>query len=603
MGRIPGKIRRFYRSHIWFRISVILLFALAVGTITGRWYLKEAFVQYIESNTYNVEEQTLSASNAVLESSFKELITLGSTMAVDQELADVVNEYRVSGSSDAYVISCMYELLGEYTRRSQWVQVAAIFDEQGIIYQFDRNQNGSAKPELLWNETNIQYACEMLEKILAKVAAKETPQYAVSAFPQTLRNTNMFHLAFPLKGKLSKTDGTNAIVVLSVKTEIFEEFIEELNRNSNNLANGYLVDSEGRIFLHKDTEYIGTLQSEYLGEEDVNIQESISKTGLTANIVIDNNILQEQVSKIYNQGMFLYNIFFAVALIGILFTMRWALKPVDAIKKSIEKVKEGNFQELIEVKGEHEIWKLAEEYNRMIVAVRTMQEETKRQYQENVTAIRMKQEAEWEALESQINAHFICNTLNAINYEVMDAGNYKAATWIKKLSNILRYTFGQKKQEVYMCQEVAWIEQYLFLQKSRLEKTFDYEVDFSEELMEWPCRKLMLQPFVENSILHGFEGWQEGGYLRITGRQEGEFLKIVIEDNGNGMSEERKNVLQQVMQNPPEAKKLNVGIGISNVIMRMKMYYGEQFGVTMESEEGQGTRFTFLIPRVPEKRE
>ena len=213
-----------------------------------------------------------------------------------------------------------------------------------------------------------------------------------------------------------------------------------------------------------------------------------------------------------------------------------------------------------------------------------------------IESMKMKQLAEREALESQINAHFICNTLNVINYEAIDSGNYKISVLLKKLSNILRYTFDQKHQNVYMFQEISWIEQYLFLQKERMEGMFDYQIEFDSDYDNWPCRKLMLQPFVENSILHGFEGRISGGMIRITGRGYKEFLEIAVEDNGCGMDRERSTIIQEILENPLIAKSKEVGIGISNVVTRMQMYYGKEFKVSLDTEEGEGTRFVFLLP-------
>lgn len=186
--------------------------------------------------------------------------------------------------------------------------------------------------------------------------------------------------------------------------------------------------------------------------------------------------------------------------------------------------------------------------------------------------------------------------MNVINYEAIDSGNYKISVLLKKLSNILRYTFDQKHQNVYMFQEISWIEQYLFLQKERMEGMFDYQIEFDSDYDNWPSRKLMLQPFVENSILHGFEGRDSGGMIRIVGRGYKEFLKISIEDNGCGMTESRSTVIQEILENPPLAKSKAVGIGISNVITRMQMYYGKEFKVSLETKQGEGTRFVFLLP-------
>ena len=101
----------------------------------------------------------------------------------------------------------------------------------------------------------------------------------------------------------------------------------------------------------------------------------------------------------------------------------------------------------------------------MLQKIRKAAQKVEEQHDKMIESLKMKQRAEREALESQINAHFICNTLNAINYEAMESGNFKVSILLKKLSNILRYTFDQKHQNVYMFQEISWIEQYLFSAK------------------------------------------------------------------------------------------------------------------------------------------
>lgn len=176
------------------------------------------------------------------------------------------------------------------------------------------------------------------------------------------------------------------------------------------------------------------------------------------------------------------------------FFMRYLLKPVTKISESIKTVKKGNFHSKISIEGKHEIWQLADEYNRMIEALEEKNIAMRRQHEETLASIERQHQAEREALESQINAHFICNTLGTINYEAIEAGNRQVSVLIKKLSNILRYTFDQKCQDVYLYQEIAWIDQYLYLQKTRFENVFEYSIDFEEEYGYWPCCKLMFQP-------------------------------------------------------------------------------------------------------------
>ena len=322
----------------------------------------------------------------------------------------------------------------------------------------------------------------------------------------------------------------------------------------------------------------------------------IGDYGWTLHAAIDEDVLEEEVNEMYDRMVLIFIAAIVLIMFLLFMVTNQILRPVKIISSSISRVKAGDTREQLRIEGTNEIWQLAQEYNEMVQAIRTASFEVEEEHCRVIESMKMKQLAEREALESQINAHFICNTLNVINYEAIDSGNYKISVLLKKLSNILRYTFDQKHQNVYMFQEISWIEQYLFLQKERMEGMFDYQIEFDSDYDNWPCRKLMLQPFVENSILHGFEGRISGGMIRITGRGYKEFLEIAVEDNGCGMDRERSTIIQEILENPLIAKSKEVGIGISNVVTRMQMYYGKEFKVSLDTEEGEGTRFVFLLP-------
>ncbi|MDE6320209.1 MAG: hypothetical protein K2M22_11010, partial [Lachnospiraceae bacterium] len=136
------------------------------------------------------------------------------------------------------------------------------------------------------------------------------------------------------------------------------------------------------------------------------------------------------------------------------------------------------------------------------------------------------------------------------------------------------------------------------LQKYRLMDRFEYEINFPSEYDEWPCCKLFLQPFVENSILHGFENIEQGGLICITGHAEEDRFVIQIRDNGCGIRPEISLKLKRALEKGKTLKLTGTGsgIGIQNVVTRMRMYFGERFEVKMETSEGNGTCFTFWLP-------
>ena len=349
---------------------------------------------------------------------------------------------------------------------------------------------------------------------------------------------------------------------------------------------------------HTDENYVDKNAKKIYNSDTnkINLETDVENYGWKLHGVIDKAALEANVNKMYSKAMILY-LCAILAVMGIaILIIKSILKPVSVISTSIDRVKTGDMQGYISIEGTNEIWQLAREYNEMLCSIQEANVKVEEQHGEIIESMKMKRRAEREALESQINAHFICNTLNAINYEAMDNGDFKVSLLLKKLSNILRYTFDQKHQNVYMFQEISWIEQYLFLQKERMGSAFDYEIQFDSDYDNWPCRKLMLQPFVENSILHGLEGVNKGGFIRITGEGYQEYLKIVIEDNGCGMTPEVEQIIKEVLENPLLAKQKGLGIGISNVVTRMKMYYTEDLKIQLETEERKGCKFTMILP-------
>ena len=125
---------------------------------------------------------------------------------------------------------------------------------------------------------------------------------------------------------------------------------------------------------------------------------------------------------------------------------------------------------------------------------------------------------------------------------------------------------------------------------------FDYEIIFPEEYNEWPCCKLFLQPFVENSILHGFEGWESGGKIVISGRESGGRLVMTVEDNGCGMEKDVSDAISRILSGNAGIERNQIGIGIQNVVARLRMYYGPEMEVELETAPGKGTKFIMWLP-------
>lgn len=208
-------------------------------------------------------------------------------------------------------------------------------------------------------------------------------------------------------------------------------------------------------------------------------------------------------------------------------------------------------------------------------------------------SVEKQKNAQIAALEAQINPHFLYNTLDTINWMAIDKDEYEISNMIATLAHILRYGISDSNGVVRIKDETDWLKQYIFLQQTRLKNSFECRINVEPELMNLPIHKLLLQPFVENAILHGFEGVDRAHFLQMEMTRENEFIKIEIADNGCGIPGERVAEMNRGIFRKTDDKN---HIGMENAITRLYMYYGKKTKVLIQSRPGEGTRVQIRIP-------
>lgn len=222
--------------------------------------------------------------------------------------------------------------------------------------------------------------------------------------------------------------------------------------------------------------------------------------------------------------------------------------------------------------------------------------------QEEASRIRLENDLktmELKALQSQVNPHFLFNTLNTIVRLAMIEGAEETEKVSYALAHLLRYTLRRIEQEVTLQDEVKHVEEYLMIQQYRYGDRLKSEIDISEKAARLKLPILTLQPLVENAIVHGLEPKIEGGNIRIAAAEEGSIVRITVEDNGLGMTEQR---LQEICHSlaAQTGRGHTTGIGFTNVIKRLSHYFGEKFSYEIHSELAKGTRILLKCP-LPEE--
>jgi two-component system sensor histidine kinase YesM len=260
------------------------------------------------------------------------------------------------------------------------------------------------------------------------------------------------------------------------------------------------------------------------------------------------------------------------------------------MKKEMKSVEKGDFSVRVDTKINNEIGELGESFNHMNKKVEQLLDEV-------VSAERNKNEMELEVLHAQINPHFLYNTLNTIRMMAKIKGEESISSAIVALVKLLRISINLGKNMITLDEEISYIENYLLIQKLRFNQRFTIDYTIRDEDRAQLIPKLILQPIVENSLIYSEEESEINIHVytkKVDLPNEGEKeILIIIEDNGPGISPE---VIERIQNGEKNINKFSK-VGLNNVNQRIKMYFGEEYGLLIEDIDGEGTRIIIRIPR------
>lgn len=208
-------------------------------------------------------------------------------------------------------------------------------------------------------------------------------------------------------------------------------------------------------------------------------------------------------------------------------------------------------------------------------------------------------ETQLRNLQLQINPHFLYNTLETISSIAAVEKIFEVSEICQKLGGIFRYSLGKDYQSlVSLKEELEHTKNYIFIQKFRFGNKFEVFYNLEEELLEYQVIRFILQPIVENAILHGIVPMAGQGSMEISIFQEDELLKIQIADDGIGMSREKQEELNRYINSEEDQEDKTKSIGIKNVNQRIKFYFGDSYGISMKSSPNRGSCFTLTLPMI-----
>ena len=264
-------------------------------------------------------------------------------------------------------------------------------------------------------------------------------------------------------------------------------------------------------------------------------------------------------------------------------------KPIKEMQKVARQYSLGAFDAKVSVHGKDEIAELGNVLNNMSSQLlELISSVTEKERQSNYL--------ELQTLIYQINPHFLYNTLDSINMLARKNDDIQVALMVTNLSRLFRLSLNRGRDVITVREEMMQVTYYLKIQKFRFEEQLDWNINFDDEILEYRMLKFIMQPLVENAIYHGIKSKNEYGKLTIRGYKDKNMLIFVIKDTGKGMDEDTLTKLYQRINEKKRDEKENRGYGIWNVNQRIKLYYGEQYGLQIDSIVDKGTSIYIKIP-------
>lgn len=390
--------------------------------------------------------------------------------------------------------------------------------------------------------------------------------------------------------------------VIGISTDIFRD---NLDTKLGDYGSIILLNRKGFILNHNHKENIGkTIEDKWFfsqikngvnniitTNENYKILEKMEKEELYFAINIPLSIINIPANSLKNIIFKIAGIGIIILIIFISVTIKWQLNPIKLLLNKMDKVSQGEMNSTIEINRTDEIGQLGKNFNNMIKEIKKLMREIKKDQE----LIRIN---EFKALQSQINPHFLYNSLDFI-YWMTKAKKYSViGKMVIALSNFYRLALNKGRDITTIKKEIDHIKTYLKIQELRHTNKFSYDINIDSSIHNYQCIKLILQPLVENAYLHGLKDIEEGGHIKITGRQYGDDILFVVNDNGCGF-----DVIEMEKTIEEESYDEESGYALKNVHNRIQIYYGKCYGLSFSSNKEGGACVTIKIPLIVQEKE
>jgi len=569
-------------------IVVVFIPVIIVGGFLTNELRKLALVdaeQEAEANMERVKQRTLEVLKVPVYISNNLLYDqrLGQIVNTDYEdLYDVVLSYRDYNIFQSYRSIYKNEIrnIKFYTENetllNNW-QIVPV-DENVENSEWYRNaKNGKGLIRWDYIEDNTSYG----DKYLSLVRKIDFVEYEKSGVLVIQLNTKMFNLILSQESQPTMiVDDDNNIISSNQK-----DFI------GNKLQN--IIDSQ-EILAGKTGTFQGMTQdvSTHILVDSIQLDSSVNHMRIIS-LIADKEI-GRNANMFGKMGLIVVTISVCIALLLIYYISKLLSNRLIRLSSQIGQVGNGNFNTHILIDGKDEIGQLSKQLDLMVKNIKQLLNEVYESNRQKTLLERKQSEIKFKMLASQMNPHFVFNALESIRMKAHIRGEQEIARAVKLLGKLIRNSIEVGSRNVNLISEIEVVRSYLEIQKFRHGDRLNYFIEIDPQTKQIPIPPLIIQPLVENAVIHGVEKNESGGSVYVKTRLCKNGLLVEVTDNGIGISEERQQKIFKALNEQEE--KEGMRIGLRNIHQRLQLSYGKDAGLHIESKEHIGTKIYFIIP-------
>lgn len=570
-----------------FKLIITTILCTAVVSLAGNLFLYNYLTGIINEKAAHIDEIYLSTMRSQLDSYLEDLSDLGILCANDTLIVTALEQRTFSSSAMRAALQAQTQL-NAYLASSpinDYVEVIAAFNTDGLFiagasramgdpYDFERV---TAQPVF---EQVSQMPTQPIYRIVTANSIKKG-------------HRNVLVILCPLRG-VGATPGRGYIYV-----ELSLDLVEEVVAPYSQLNDIFVAAADGTLLTHTPPGYPEGFTAADLAGEEVQIgdkiyavsSEPLCAAELRLYHCMEKMALDQEGTHILYTVLVVLLISLLLAVVLAALVSAYLSRPISRLDARLRRIASNDFSFDPEIeKPSGELGQIGRTVNEMTMSIENLLQTTESMYNQ-------RRNIEIQLLQSQVNPHFLYNTLDSIRWMALIQKNTGIENMTRSLSNLLKNIAKGTQDKITIEEELSLLQDYVAIQTVRYMEVFSFENKVPPALYQYRIIKLTLQPLVENALFHGIEPTGECGTITVTAREDGEDLLLCVEDSGIGIPAE---LLATILsgEHKRNGASLN-GIGIANVHKRLQLVYGEGYGLTVESKQGEYTR---VIVRIPKER-